>query len=522
MQNQACRPQGLVVLVAVLFGLVVAFHLGNAVRGQSFYRALHLGTALEYSRGSVNLLKPVVVGFNATGTPTAQELPVWQAVAGLVFKVVHSEWFGWANLVSLFFFATCLWPFFQLARHYIGDRAAWWSLAFFLAQPLIVVWSGMASTDSFSLVVTIWFLFFADQMVRTGKLSWWLPASLFAALSAVSKLPFFLDAGLCSAFILLAQFPRDTRRWVLLGSVGMVAAGLFLSWTHYADSLSAQAVYPYQELRLAENPNMVRWYFGDLHSRLSSGPWIKGGWRFLHATLGTLPMVALLLTALVRPGNRMPKLWLLAALPTTLIFTPIILGHWHYFLMCCPAVAMLCGATLARWEIFWAQELPKPWLRLALAGLVLIFSTVDGVIAMKVSIQFDSFKRNLSLIIRQNTSPADKLLVFDPDDWGGEVLICSHRNGLCVYSLENPPGVSTAKGLVTLLTYAPDLNRLKSLGYNKLVLLSESPVRYAVVAVNPNSQYVHRHYPDHISPSVDAWPVIYRSEDILIKEIPDE
>jgi len=47
-------------------------------------------------------------------------------------------------------------------------------------------------------------------------------------------------------------------------------------------------------------------------------------------------------------------------------------------------------------------------------------------------------------------------------------------------------------------------------------------VRYAVVAVNPNSQYVHRHYPDHISPSVDAWPVIYRSEDILIKEIPDE
>jgi Dolichyl-phosphate-mannose-protein mannosyltransferase len=520
MQNQTRRPNDLVILAALLFGLVVAFHLGNAIRGQSFYRALHLGTALEYAHGSVDLLKPVVVGFNATGTPTAQELPVWQAAAGLMFKAVRSEWFGWANLVSLCFFATSLWPFFQLARLYIGDRAAWWSLIFFLAQPLIVVWSGMASTDSFSLVITLWFLFFADGMIRTGKLSWWLPAAFFAALSAVSKLPFFMDAGLCSAFILLAQNPRDARRWGLLGSVGMAAAGLFFWWTHYADSLSAQAVYPYQELRLAENPNMVRWYFGDLHSRLSAGPWIKGGWRFLHATLGTLPMVGLLLAALVRPGNRMPKLWLLAALPTTLIFTPIILAHWHYYLMVCPAVAMLCGATLARWEILWVQELPKPWLRLALAGLVLIFSTIDGVVAMKVSIQFDSFKRNLSQIIAQNTSPDDKLLVFDPDDWGGEVLICSHRNGLCVYSLENPPGVSTAKGLVTLLTNPPDLNRLKSLGFNKLVLLSESPVRYAVVAVNPNSRYVHRHYPEHLSPAVDAWPVIYRSDDILIKEIP--
>ena len=449
MQTEKARLSSLFPLVAFLFALIVLFHLGNALKGQSFYRALHLGTALEYSRGSVNLLKPVVVGFNATGTPTAQELPVWQAAVGCVFKALHSEWFGWANLVSLFFFTTCLWPFFQLARHYIGDRAAWWSLAFFLAQPLIVVWSGLASTDSFSLVVTVWFLFFADRMIRTGNLSWWLPAAFFATLSAVSKLPFFVDAGLCSAFLLIAQNPRDLRRIVLLGSVGLVAAGLFFGWTHYADSLSAQAVYPYQELRLAKNPNIVRWYFGDLPTRLNPAPWIKGGWRFLHATLGTLPFVALLAAALVRPGNRMPKLWLLAALLTTFIFTPIILGHWHYFLMCCPAVAMLCGATLARWEVFWTQELPKPLLRLTLAALVLIFSAIDGVIAMKVSIQFDSYKRNLSVIIRDHTQPNDKLVVFDPDDWGGEVLICSHRNGLCVYSLENLPGVYTASPKVS-------------------------------------------------------------------------
>jgi hypothetical protein len=139
---------------------------------------------------------------------------------------------------------------------------------------------------------------------------------------------------------------------------------------------------------------------------------------------------------------------------------------------------------------------------------------------MKVSLLYDPFKKNLASIIHEKTKPTDKLVVFDPDDWGGEVLFRSDRNGLGVYSLENLPGVSTAKGLFGLLNNEPDLNRLKSLGYNKLVLLSESPVRYAVEVVNPNSQKVRRHYPDTISPAVDAWPVVYRSEDILIKEIP--
>jgi len=76
-------------------------------------------------------LRPVIVGFNATGTPTAQELPLWQAAAALVFKATNSTWYGWANLVSLLLFATGLWPFFQLARQYVGERAAGGASYFF-------------------------------------------------------------------------------------------------------------------------------------------------------------------------------------------------------------------------------------------------------------------------------------------------------------------------------------------------------------------------------------------------------
>ncbi len=518
MQTEKDRLSSLPLLAITLFAGIVLFHLANALTDRSFFRASHLGAALEYARGSINLLKPVMTGFNANGTPAALEFPLWQAAVALAFKAAHSTWFGWANLISLFFFATGLWPLFQLARQYVGERAAWWSMVFFLTQPLIIVMAGEASTDGFCIVAMLWFLFCADRLIRTKRISWWLPTVFFAALSAVTKLPFFMTAGLCGIFMLINV--RSLRAWILLGSAGGVAAIIFFAWSHYADSLSAQALYPYQELRLSKNPNMVFWFFGDLHYRLNPANWIKGGWRFLHATLGALPMFLLLAAALLRPGNRMPKAWLIATLLTTLVFTHLVLEHWHYYLMCCPAVAMLCGATLARWEIFWAQEMPRPCLQLALSGLILIFSAVDGIVAMKVSLLYDPFKKNLAAVIHEQTKPADKLVIFDPDDWGGEILFRSERNGLCVFSLENPQGVSTAKGLTELLTNEEDLHRLKALGYNKLVLLGESPVRYAVEAANPNSHKVRRHFPESISLNVDAWPVVYHSEDMLIQEIP--
>ena len=503
-----------------LFGLIVAFHLGNALLGRSFLRASHLGPALEYARGPINLLRPVMVGFNANGSPTAQELPLWQAAAGLVFKAAGSTWYGWANLVSLLAFATALWPFFQLARHYVGERAAWWGTACFLAQPLIVVEAGYASTDAFCLVLTVWFLFFADKMIRTGNAWWWVPATLFAALSAVSKFPFFMAAGLCSVFMLMVNGARGWRPWVLLAGVGALAAAAFAAWTSYTDSLAAQAEYPYMELRLSHSPFMVGWYFGDLRFRLNPGPWIKGGWRFLHTTLGSLPLVVLLGAALLRPGNRLPKLWLLATFLTTLVFADLVLVHWHYYLMCCPPVAMLCGAALARWEGFWAQEIPKPALRLGLAGVVLVFSSIEGLTALKIANDYDGFPQEAGALIRQHTKPDDKLIVWGEPTWGGEVLIRSGRKGLCVFSLESLKGMPTVKGLYDLLGSEADLRRLKALGYNKLVLLSESPVKFAVSAVNPGSKRKRTFYPARISDKVDAWPVVYRSEDLLIKEIP--
>src|SRR5208282_3109587 len=124
-----------------------------------------------------------------------QELPLWQMAAGLAFKW-FGPWWGWANVVALVLFLPCLFPLFQIARLFLDERCAWWTLVFFLAEPLVFLYAGTASTDGFSLAITIWFLYFGMRLLRSPDWKWLLVASATGSLAAVSKLPFFMAAGL--------------------------------------------------------------------------------------------------------------------------------------------------------------------------------------------------------------------------------------------------------------------------------------------------------------------------------------
>ncbi len=173
-ENAGWSNLHLLVLALLLAVASCGFHLKNARAGTPAYRDQHLGTALEYYKTHIDLLRPVIVGFNANGTPTPLELPVWQALVGLAFKIL-GPWHGWATVVSLLLFFTCLFPLFSLAKMFMGERCAWWTLVFFLAQPLIFMYAGIASPDGFSIVAAIWFLYFGLNLVRSPKLIWWVP-----------------------------------------------------------------------------------------------------------------------------------------------------------------------------------------------------------------------------------------------------------------------------------------------------------------------------------------------------------
>jgi hypothetical protein len=482
----------------------------SALAGFPAYRDSHLGTALQYASGPINLLRPVIVGFNLNGTPTLLELPIWQAAAGLTFKLAHSTWYGWANVTSLLFFASCLWPLFQLASTHLDRRGAWWTLVFFLAQPLIIVNSGQAATDGLCMVFMIWFLFFAERLIRTGNAWWWLPATLFSCLTAVSKLPFLMAAGVGAA-CLLGLDPekrRSWRAWLLLGSAGLVTIGAFAAWTRYTDYQASLAEFPYTELRLNKSPEIRAHFFGAWSYRLSPFNWGKGAWRVAVGTLGSLVLVPLPLFALFLPGNRLAKYLLFGVLVATLVFTHVVLVHWHYYLMVCPAVAMFCAAGVRRLE----EVIPSSWSQTPLfagtVGVALLLASFQGMVDSKISMQFDRYPAQMAALLGKYTLPTDKLIV-EGGSWAGEELYRSGRKGLSTYDAET----------LTQLCSGANLERLRGLGFNKVVLISESPLMAAIQQAKPGSSYRRRTHPTSVCPNIDTWPVVFQNEDILIKEI---
>jgi hypothetical protein len=92
--------------------------------------------------------------------------------------------------------------------------------------------------------------------------------------------------------------------------------------------------------------------------------------------------------------------------------------------------------------------------------------------------------------------------------WGGEELFRSDRQELSVWNAH-------------IFDRPEDLAKLKSLGYNKLVMASESQFQNAVQVVNPGQAGIPRVlYRESLTPQVEQWPTAFQTEDILIKQFP--
>jgi hypothetical protein len=499
---------GAILLAAALFAAAAClFHLVSACAGHPFYRDQHLGAAVHYAQTKIDLLRPIIVGFNATQTPTPQELPLWQAASALVFKLC-GFWFGWANVASLVLFFTCLWPLYQIARDYLGPRCAAWTLLFFLAQPVVFVYSGVAGTDGFSLASTIWFFFFGSKLLQRPNAFWWVLAFLSGAVSATSKLPFFLAAGLAMFLLLLRHYRRSLRHWFWLGTVGLAVGLVFAAWTKHTNACMAQAEFPLVDLRLS-NPDMVFWYFGDWHYRLSPAIWGKAGWRILNACFGSLVLVGLAGYAVFfSKGHGVSKYWLLGCAVATMIFSHLVLHHRHYYLMFSPAIAMLCAQAVVDFEDSVIQRVPsrRPvWL--GAVPILLGLSLVQGWFGMKIVEEYDPYPYRIATLIRKYTSESDRLLVQN-GGWGGQQLLLTNRKGLDIWGTE-------------FLEKPANLARIRELGYNKLVMISESPLLYADQVIDPGQAgMVRETYHAKLTHVADGWKTLFQNEDLLIKEIP--
>jgi len=497
----------IILFISMALG-ILTFHMAYALMGYPHYRDQHLGTALIYAREGVDLLRPIIVGFNANNAPTPQEFPIWQAAASLPMRW-FGEWFGWANIVSLLLFATALYPVWKLGEQLGGRVAGWWATALLLCQPIVWIYAGSGATDGTSLAATIWFFFCGYQtLVNTRWILWSIATATTGALAATLKLPFMMAAGIGLGIILLAKHSRDLRAWLGTGASAAFAALVFLLWTRYTDSCIAQAEFGFVDLRTSHNPEMIRWYFGDWSYRLNPANWIKGGWRAMNALFGSFALVAIPIAVMgLRRGSLLALAWLVGCSIVTVIFSHLVLHHSHYYLMYSPAVALLLAPVISHgWTIMESSwTWPRVFLIVGIVAVALL-STVQGLIGLE-AIQTDPYKDKIVEAIKQHTTQDDKLLIVE-GGWGGDFLFLSDRQGLSIWT-------------AGMLDEGSNLQRLRKLGYNKLVLISDSPLLTALQIINPgNADYQRRTYERALSERSRLWPTVYQDEDILIKSIP--
>jgi hypothetical protein len=502
--NPATAP---VFLATVMGAGIIAFHLFYAWTGFSLYRDQHLGSALVYARDGIDLLHPVIVGFNANGAPTPLEFPLWQAAASLPMRW-FGEWFGWANTVSLLFFATALYPIFKLGEALGGRNTAWWTVALLLAQPLIWVQAGAAGTDGLSFAAAVWFFYCGYRALSGGQWWWTAATAVTGALAATQKLPFMMAAGVGLGLLLLMRHRREPSAWIAMSVSGIFAATVFVLWTKHTDACLALAEFPFVDLRVSHNPDMVFWYFGDWPYRLNPANWIRGGWRATNALFGSFVLLAAPLLVFGLRRTRMEPVVLLAgAVAVTLVFSQLVLQHQHYFLMYSLPLALLLAPTV---EAAWAA-LSRSWrlpqqLLVVLLVVAILASTLQGLFGMEALFR-DPYHQSAAERLKKLTSPEDRLLIVE-GGWGGDYLFRSGREGLSIWDTK-------------LLENEENLKRLRSLGFNKLVLFGESPLLAALQQNNPGNEGYQRKTYDHaLTKSARQWTSIYKDDDMIIKKLP--
>jgi hypothetical protein len=496
----------LILSIACLLG-IIAFHLIYAATGFSHYRDQHLGTALIYARDGIDLLRPVIVGFNANNAPTPQEFPLWQAAASLPLRW-FVEWFGWANIVSLLFFATAIYPVFRLGEALGGRNTGWWTVALLLAQPLIWVQAGSAGTDGLSFAAATWFFYCGYCAMIRGSWWWTAATALTGALAATQKLPFMMAAGIGLGLLLVLRHRRELSAWIALGVSGIFAAAVFVLWTKHSDACLALAEFPFVDLRVSHNPDIVFWYFGDWAYRLNPANWIRGGWRATNALFGSFVLLAApLLVFGLRRARMEPVVLLVGAVAVTLVFSQLVLQHQHYFLMYSLPLALLLAPTVANaWE-----SLSRAWrapqqLLIVLLVAAMLASTLQGLFGMEALFR-DPYHQSAAERLEKLTTSEDRLLVVE-GGWGGNYLFLSGRKGLSIWN-------------TAFLEKEGNLERLRALGFNKLVLFRESPLLAALQQNNPGNEGYQRKSYDHALTDISRqWIMLYEDEDMAIKELP--
>ena len=501
--------QDLAVLAMILATALVIFELWMATTDHDNTRDQHMGTAVTFARGHIDLLHPMLLGFNANGVPTPLDFPVWQALTAILMKC-FGIWYGWGNIVALLFFFSSLAALFDLCRRVGSARVGWWAVIFSLVQPLSYMVGGQAGGDSTTWTIAMWFIYFCYRMLQDGGWGWWLAASLAGGLCAITKTPFFMAAGLTTFFWLLLRHRRSLRAWFYLSSAGVVGTLGVIVWNYYCHLIYNQSEFQTMDMD-PMHPAIHEWYFGTMAYRLNLHNWVRGLWHLAGVVFGNLSFILGPLLCLRLKQSAEAWLFLLAAFCTTLVFTPLLWFHYHYFFVYAPAAAWLCAIPAAEFEFsIWDRLRASAVTRVSILLAFFILSLTGTYMAIHFNIHFDNYQQKTGELIKAHTAPTDKLLV-----WGmvwGDPFLRAERQGLT-------GGIGLNH--FDWFNHPAAVHRLQELGFTKIVLINPSPFVVALTSVIGQHGDTIEDLHQDLPAIARQWPVIFETPQLLIVQIPE-
>lgn len=386
------RPVGRILLWVILGGSVIfrLLHLTGPLDEPMWRQADTAYMAVRMMDESPpDLLNPKAP-YRGTNDVKAAEFPIYPATVSLVYKVIGQESLPAARMVTLLFFAGAVWLLFLSVRILAGARIAAWTSVFYSIAPLGIVYSRMVHPDAAILFFSHLFLYGLLRFVASGKVWWWIAASIGGTAAFLMKAPYAFFLGLLPGWWWLVQ--RDKRTpGRLIGLVTVLILPLVAAvwFNHHRIAQEApfeeSLVYP---MKWTAESSTGR-FFGSVEQRFNPDSWKLIVKRMIYMVM--TPLGILLALAGLWPwkteevfhapgGGWGHWVWLFGAgMYVLLVFPMVAGGHEYYTLpLVAPAALLMARGCAGIQQMVQERGFRYPWAVPVTIVIMMLAGTREG------------------------------------------------------------------------------------------------------------------------------------------------
>jgi hypothetical protein len=372
------------------------------------------------------------------------EFPLYQ------YLLAALRWMGvplteGGRLLSSVFYLGLLWPL-NILRKNLGLRRTDYLILsiLLLASPMYIYWSRTVMIESAVLFLSLCWLAFLLQYVRTQRQRDAVIAIVFGILAVNTKLTTFAIFGMIGGGLFLATAyrtyregfsDRNFRSLLGLAVIGLVPVATGLFWVVYSDYVK-----DLNPLGRALTSRALRtWNFGTLEQRLAPQLWLETiVGRAIPDVLGSCALAGLATLAAAIGSKRYMRLVVLSIggfLAPMLVFTNLHIVHNYY--QYANGLFLLAAVSFGLAGIAYSgkRALAVALLVLVVAGQLIRFHAgFAGIIAADVS---DNRELKVGRLVRGMTRTDDALLVIG-SEWNSAIPYEAERKAVMLSRMLAP------------------------------------------------------------------------------------